>query len=73
MKNNNQKKLKISAARTNLLDAQASSGRLLKQFNAGLAADKRIADLKTRVEAFGASYPMPGFVIDASKAATNGH
>ena len=54
-------------------DVQASSGRLLKQFNAGLAADKRIADLKTRVEAFGASYPMPGFVIDASKAAPNGH
>jgi glycine hydroxymethyltransferase len=54
-------------------DVQASSGRLLKQFNAGLMADKRIADLKVRVEAFGASYPMPGFVVDSSKAATNGH
>ena len=40
---------------------QASSGKPLKAFTAGLEADKRIPALRAKVEAFAASYPMPGF------------
>ena len=44
-------------------DVQASSGKPLKAFTAGLEADKRVPALRAKVEAFAASYPMPGFKV----------
>ena len=46
-------------------DVQGSAGRLLKDFNRGLDADPRIKAIRTKVEAFAAAFPMPGF--DVSK------
>ena len=47
-------------------DVQASTGKMLKAFNAALESDKRIPALRTRVEAFAASFPMPGFKVGAA-------
>ena len=44
-------------------DVQASSGKHLKAFTAALEADKRLPAIRAKVEAFAASYPMPGFKV----------
>lgn len=42
---------------------QSTSGKLLKDFVVGLEASENIADIRQRVEAFGESFPMPGFDV----------
>ena len=44
-------------------EVQASHGRLLKDFNVGLAAHPKVADIRARVEEFAAAFPMPGFKV----------
>lgn len=46
------------------LVVQASSGKLLKDFVKALQGNAKIADIRSRVEAFASTFPMPGF--DAS-------
>lgn len=43
------------------LAIQKEHGKLLKDFNKGLANNKEIADLKEDVERFASSFDMPGF------------
>ncbi|KAG6554509.1 hypothetical protein Mapa_003888 [Marchantia paleacea] len=49
------------------LSVQKEYGKLLKDFNKGLEANKEIAALKEAVEKFAASYDMPGFDVNAIK------
>ncbi len=37
-----------------------------------LLVDPRVAEIRSRVEAFAASFPMPGFHIGGSRPACNG-
>jgi len=43
------------------LEVQAGSGKMLKDFTKALEGHAKIADIRSRVEAFAASFPMPGF------------
>jgi len=46
-------------------EVQAKSGaKLLKDFVVALEGNAKLADIKGRVEAFSASFPMPGFSTD---------
>lgn len=46
-------------------EVQVSSGaKLIKDFVAALEREPRIADIRGRVEAFAARFPMPGFSTD---------
>ncbi|XP_031481451.1 serine hydroxymethyltransferase 4-like [Nymphaea colorata] len=49
------------------LKIQKEHGKLLKDFNKGLADNKDIDDLKTAVEKFAASFDMPGFQMSTMK------
>ena len=49
-------------------DVQASSGRLLKDFNRGLDGDARIKAMRAKVEAFAAAFAMPGFSVQGLAA-----
>ena len=42
---------------------QSTSGKLLKDFTAGLESSEVIADIKRRVEEWSGSFPMPGFDV----------
>lgn len=44
-------------------EVQASSGKMLKDFNAALQRHPKIADIRARVEEFAAGFPMPGFKL----------
>lgn len=44
-------------------EVQASHGRALKDFNAGLQSNPKIADIRARVEEWAAAFPMPGFKV----------
>uniref|UniRef100_A0A6U2D457 glycine hydroxymethyltransferase n=1 Tax=Chlamydomonas euryale TaxID=1486919 RepID=A0A6U2D457_9CHLO len=44
-------------------ELQAESGKALKDFVAALEASPKVADIRSRVEAFAAGFPMPGFTI----------
>jgi glycine hydroxymethyltransferase len=44
-------------------EVQASSGKLLKDFLRELEGNAKLADLRSRVEAFAAAFPMPGFEL----------
>jgi glycine hydroxymethyltransferase len=41
---------------------QSSTGKALKDFIKGLEGNPKIADIRSRVEAWAARFPMPGFV-----------
>lgn len=43
------------------LSIQASSGKMLKDFVAAIQNEPKIAELKSRIEKFARSFPMPGF------------
>ena len=45
------------------LEVQATSGRMLKDFTNALQGNPKLADIRARVEAFSASFPMPGFDV----------
>jgi glycine hydroxymethyltransferase len=47
-------------------EVQSKSGKLLKDFVAALEGDAKAADLRARVEAFSARFPMPGFHVGAA-------
>lgn len=47
-------------------EIQARSGKLLKDFVVALDGDAKVADLRARVEAFSAKFPMPGFHVGAA-------
>eukprot|EP00252_Welwitschia_mirabilis_P027121 TRINITY_DN918_c0_g1_i1.p1 TRINITY_DN918_c0_g1~~TRINITY_DN918_c0_g1_i1.p1 ORF type:complete len:472 (-),score=69.59 TRINITY_DN918_c0_g1_i1:358-1773(-) len=49
------------------LKVQKEYGKLLKDFNKGLANNKEIEDLKAQVEKFAASFDMPGFDVTTMK------
>jgi glycine hydroxymethyltransferase len=44
---------------------QASSGKMLKDFVAGLESSEVIADIKKRVEEWAGNFPMPGFDVSS--------
>ena len=44
-------------------EVQASHGRMLKDFTAGLTASPKVADIRARVEKFAEGFPMPGFKV----------
>ena len=44
-------------------EVQATSGKLLKDFLIQLEGNAKLADLRARVEAFAAAFPMPGFEL----------
>lgn len=46
-------------------EVQAGSGKLLKDFVKALEGNAKVADIRERVEAFAASFPMPGFDMSA--------
>ncbi|KAK9830959.1 hypothetical protein WJX81_002828 [Elliptochloris bilobata] len=54
------------------LDIQAKTGKLYKEFEKALLVDPRVAEIRSRVEAFAASFPMPGFVVSDAAPACNG-
>ena len=41
----------------------ATGAKLIKDFAAALQGDERVAAIRARVEAFAASFPMPGFPV----------
>ncbi len=43
------------------LEIQSNSGKMLKDFVSAIAKDPGVQQLKTEVEAFARSFPMPGF------------
>ena len=43
------------------LSIQATSGKMLKDFQKALEGNETIASIRARVEEFAASFPMPGF------------
>lgn len=43
------------------LEVQKTSGKMLKDFAAALASNAEVTQLKTEVEEFARSFPMPGF------------
>ena len=45
------------------IEIQAQSGKMLKDFLAALPGNEKVADLKSRVNAFATALPMPGFKI----------
>lgn len=49
------------------LSIQKQYGKLLKDFNKGLANNKDIENLKAEVEKFASSFDMPGFQMSAMK------
>jgi len=53
------------------LDIQAKSGKMLKDFIAGLETDPRVKELKEEVEQFAMTKPMCGFDGPAALAAVN--
>ncbi|KAF3796027.1 Serine hydroxymethyltransferase 4 [Nymphaea thermarum] len=57
----------LHQAVTFALKIQTEHGKLLKDFNKGLANNKDIDDLKTAVEKFAASFDMPGFQMSTMK------
>jgi glycine/serine hydroxymethyltransferase len=44
-------------------DIQEGSGKMLKDFEKALEGHPKIADIRSRVEAFASAFPMPGFDI----------
>jgi glycine hydroxymethyltransferase len=44
-------------------EVQAGSGKLLKDFIVALEGNAKLADIRARVEAFAAAFPMPGFDV----------
>lgn len=44
-------------------EVQESHGKLLKDWAKGLEGHAKIADIRARVEAFAAAFPMPGFDV----------
>jgi glycine hydroxymethyltransferase len=42
---------------------QESHGKLLKDWVKGISGNKQLADIRSRVEAFASSFPMPGFDV----------
>ena len=57
----------LHQAITVTLNIQKEHGKLLKDFNKGLANNKEIEALKAAVEKFSASYDMPGFLTSELK------
>jgi glycine hydroxymethyltransferase len=44
-------------------EVQDSHGKLLKEWVKGISGNAKLADIRSRVEAFASSFPMPGFDV----------
>ncbi|KAF5834402.1 serine hydroxymethyltransferase-domain-containing protein [Dunaliella salina] len=45
------------------LEVQATSGKMLKDFTKALEGNEKVADIRSRVEAFAEAFAMPGFEV----------
>lgn len=45
-------------------EVQASHGKLLKDWIVGITGNAKLAEIRSRVEAFASSFSMPGYAVD---------